>query len=65
MTADPIDIVNALGARWSPDFDAYAEGRIDASQLQCVLCGQVPCACPDFGTPEYFEMVNRLHGRAS
>lgn len=65
MTADPIDTVDALGAKWSPSFDAYAEGRIDASQIRCVLCSQAPCCCPDFGTPEYFDMVDRLHRPAS
>lgn len=63
MTLNPVDAVNALGAVWSDSFDDYATGRIDASQIRCVLCTHVPCACPPFGTPEYMTLVNRLHGR--
>lgn len=59
----PVSALDDLGAVWSPSFDDYASGRIDASQIQCVLCGQVPCACPEFGSPEYFELVRRLHGK--
>ena len=61
---DAQEVLTVLGAKWSPDFDAFAEGRIDADQSQCVLCGQRPCNCPDFGTPEYFDLLNRLHGRS-
>ncbi|MEX5634939.1 hypothetical protein [Parafrankia sp. FMc2] len=60
---DPVEAVNALGAVWSPDFDAYAEGRLGASQVRCALCTSAPCACPEFGTPEYFELIDRRHGR--
>lgn len=61
---DPVATVNDMGATWSPSFDAYASGRITADQIQCVLCGQRPCACPEFGTPEYLDLVHRLHGRS-
>jgi hypothetical protein len=47
----------------SPDFDAYAEGRINASQIRCVLCRQAPCECPPFASPEYFALLDRVHGR--
>jgi hypothetical protein len=60
----PAAALEALGAVWSPDLSAYAAGRLDASQVRCVLCGRAPCACPPFGTPEYLAMVDRLHGRA-
>jgi hypothetical protein len=62
-TPDPAAALAALGAVWSPDFDAYASGQLDASQVRCVLCGHAPCDCPPFGTPEYLALVDRLHGR--
>lgn len=49
-----------LGAEWSPDFDAYAAGEVDAPR--CVLCLQTPCACPEFGSDEYFALLGRRHG---
>lgn len=61
---DPQEALDQLDAKWSPSFDDYAAGRIDASRIQCVLCGQVPCCCPDFGTPEYFALLDRVHGRS-
>ena len=42
---DPVAALDQLGAKWSPDFDAYASGQLDISQVRCVLCGQAPCAC--------------------
>jgi hypothetical protein len=42
---DPVAALAALGARWSPDFDAYASGQLPISQVRCVLCGRAPCAC--------------------
>jgi hypothetical protein len=30
----PVAAVNALGATWSPDLDAYAGGEIDARQVR-------------------------------
>lgn len=65
MVTGPVDAVNALGAQWSPDFDDYAAGLIDGSQVRCVLCRKAPCECPPFGSPEYLALVNRLHGRSS
>jgi len=59
---DPLEILDALGAAWSPDFDAYASGEMDASLLRCVLCRKAPCDCPPFGTPEYFALIDALHG---
>ena len=61
--ADPAAALTELGAIWSPDFDAYASGQLDASAVRCVLCGLAPCGCPPFGTPAYLALVDRLHGR--
>ncbi len=62
-TPDPRELVDQLGAIWSPDLDAYAAGQLDASAVRCALCELAPCACPPFGTPAYVELVNRRHGR--
>jgi hypothetical protein len=43
--ADPREVLEQLGAVWSPDFDAYASGQLDVSQVRCVLCGRAPCQC--------------------
>lgn len=43
--SDPKAILDQLGARWSPDLDAYASGALDLSQVRCVLCGHAPCTC--------------------
>lgn len=56
-------MVDSLGAVWSPDFDAYAEGRMDLSQVRCALCEKSPCVCPPFGTPEYMALIKRRHSR--
>ncbi len=60
---DPRELLDQLGAAWSPDFDAYASGKLGASQVRCVLCGHAPCDCPPFGTPEYLAQIDRVHGR--
>jgi hypothetical protein len=57
--------LDQLGARWSPDFDAYAAGQVPAHEVRCVLCSAAPCACPPFGTDEYFALVEQRHGRRS
>lgn len=59
---DPVELVDQLGAHWSPDLDAYAAGELDASQIRCALCGYAPCQCPPFGTPEYFALIDKRHG---
>jgi hypothetical protein len=59
---DPVAMLASLGAKVSPDLDAYAAGEIDASQVRCVLCGFAPCRCPEFGSPEYMALMDRLHG---
>ena len=60
---DPVEILNSLGALWSPDLDAYLSGERDAAKLRCALCQHAPCDCPEFGTPEYFALIDRRHGR--
>jgi hypothetical protein len=62
-SADPVDALNRLGAIWSPDFDAYASGQLDASRVRCALCQHAPCDCPEFGTPGYFALIDARHGR--
>lgn len=57
------DALDKLGAKWSPDFDAYASGQLDISQVRCALCTHAPCDCPEFGTPEYFALLDKRHGR--
>jgi hypothetical protein len=47
----PMDVLLALGARVSPDLDAYASGRLDISQVRCVLCGEAPCRCRQCEAP--------------
>jgi len=42
---DPRDILDQLGATWSPDFDAFCAGERDPAKLRCVLCGKAPCEC--------------------
>lgn len=48
---------------WSPSFDDYASGKISASEIVCVLCGNAPCVCPPFGHPAYFVLIDFRHGR--
>jgi hypothetical protein len=49
------DIVIALGGLIADD--------LDSPNPTCVLCTHSPCDCPPFGTPEYFALVNRRHGK--
>jgi hypothetical protein len=49
--ASPMTILRALVAKVSPDLDAYASGRLDISQVRCVLCGVAPCQCRQCEAP--------------
>jgi hypothetical protein len=60
---NPVAALGVLDTVWSPDFDGYASGQLDLSQVRCVLCGHAPCDCPPFGTSEYLALVDRAHGR--
>jgi hypothetical protein len=62
---DAREALDALGAVWSDDLDAYASGEMDAAKLHCALCMCAPCRCPEFGTPEYFALLDARHGRRS
>ncbi len=55
---DPVSALGKLGARWSPDFDAYASGKLDAGKVRCALCGHAPCDCPPFGSDEYLALID-------
>lgn len=59
----PGEMLEQLGAVWSPDFDAYASGQLDLSRVRCALCKLAPCKCPEFGSDEYFALIDRVHGR--
>ena len=65
---DPMAALEQLGAVWSPDFDAYASGELDVSQIRCLICGYAPCDCKaeglTFGSAAYFARLDELHGRA-
>lgn len=63
LPIDPVAALDQLGAIWSPDFDAYASGQLDASRVRCALCQHAPCDCSEFGTPEYFALIDLRHGR--
>lgn len=52
-----------ISVKRSPDLDAYASGGMDASKVRCALCASAPCACPEFGSDEYFALLDRRHGR--
>lgn len=43
--ADAMRVLQALGARFSPSFDAFASGQIEAHQIVCLLCRVAPCKC--------------------
>lgn len=53
--------VAGLEMEVSPDFDAYASGAVPLAEVRCVLCGTAPCQCPPFGSPDFMELINRLH----
>lgn len=54
---------NKISVKWSPDLDSYASGEMDASAIRCALCANAPCACPPFGSDEYFALIDKRHGR--
>ena len=64
---DPREIMNELGARYSPDIDAYASGQLEVSQVRCLLCEHAPCDCREigltFGSAAYFDRLDAMHGR--
>jgi len=62
---DPREVLDELGAKWSPDMDDFLAGKVELSQMRCAVCEKKPCECPEFGTPEYFALIDRRHGRRS
>lgn len=46
----------------SKDLGDYASGKKTIAQIRCTLCQHAPCDCPEFGTPEYFALLDRVHG---
>jgi hypothetical protein len=64
---DPRGALEALGAVWSPDADAYLGGELDASKLRCLMCQHAPCRCEalglTFGSAAYFARLDAIHGR--
>lgn len=57
------DMAKKISVKVSPDLSAYAAGELNASQIRCALCQHAPCDCPPFGTPEYFALLDRRHGK--
>lgn len=57
------EVLDELGAKWSPDMDAFRVGKVDLGQMRCALCTKKPCECPEFGTPEYFALIDERHGK--
>lgn len=55
-------ILDQLSAEWSAGFEAYASGRTGSPR--CALCEESPCACPEFGTPEYMAQLDKRHRKA-
>ena len=64
---DPRGALEALGAAWSPDFDAYASGRLPVERVRCLMCESAPCECQArglvFGSAAYFARMDAMHGR--
>lgn len=52
-----------MSVLFSPNFDAYASGKISVSEIICVLCGNNSCCCPPFGTEAYFVLIDFRHGK--
>ena len=60
---DAVAALDSLGAVWSPDFDAYASGQLDASASAASCAGTRRATARRSGPPEYLALVDRLHGR--
>lgn len=57
------EVLDALGAKWSPDMDDFLAGKVELGQMRCVLCEEKPCVCPEFGSPAYLALIDKRHGR--
>jgi hypothetical protein len=63
-TLDPVQILESLGAKMSPALTR--NGPLTITSRDCVMCGpDTDCICHTiaFASPEYFERLDRLHGR--
>jgi hypothetical protein len=47
-----------ISVKWSPNLTEK-----DPAKIVCALCQHAPCDCPEFGTPEYFALIDERHGR--
>jgi hypothetical protein len=62
----PIEILGRLGAKWSPAFSR--PGPLEITARDCAICSVLDpgtdCICHtiEFGSPEYFARLDRLHG---
>jgi hypothetical protein len=59
---DAMAMLRSLGARFSPDLDAYASGRIAAHQIRCAICAPEPCTCqfcPATYENRYYQATGR------
>lgn len=43
--------------------EAIDEAGAPCRHVKCVVCANKPCTCPKFGTPEYFALIDKRHGR--
>ena len=63
---DPRAILDQLGAKFSPDLDAYASGKLPVSGIRCLMCETAPCNCQArglvFGSAAYFARIDEMHG---
>lgn len=46
------ETIDQLGAVWSPSFSDYAQGKITATEVVCVLCGPGDCRCAEMTMDE-------------
>lgn len=59
-----MEALRALGAKISPALTR--PGPLSITSRDCVICGpDMDCICDqiEFGSPEYFTRLDRLHGR--
>ena len=62
--ADPRELLDAMGAKWAPNLDAWINGEADSPG--CALCGPGCTGVhPGFGTQAYFDLIDKAHGRSS
>jgi hypothetical protein len=63
----PRAILDQLDAKFSPDLDAYASGKLPASAIRCLMCETAPCDCQArglvFGSAAFFGRMDAMHGR--